>query len=138
MPNIDYQNGLIYKIVSKDKSKKECYVGSTTNFDQRQRCHKTRSKTRNQKVYQYIRDNGGWDRFRMVLIEEYPCDTRKELRDREREFVEDMGSLNQVIPGRTARERGKPQYKEYKKEWYQANKERLNQKQRERRQANKA
>ena len=131
--NINYRNGLIYKIISKEKEKTDCYVGSTTNLKQRKSCHKTRSLHSKQSLYEHIRNNGGWDNFRIILVEKYPCGTKKELQERERYWIEKQGNLNEVIPGRTLKERGTPQYKEYQKEWFQANKWRLSQKQYERR-----
>lgn len=89
MDDIDYGKGLIYKIMPKDRNKNECYIGSTINFEQRKQCHKTRSPTYDSKLYNYIRKNGGWDNFEMVLIENYPCKSRKELRARERFFIEE-------------------------------------------------
>jgi len=38
---IDYSKGLIYKLVCRDVTVKDAYVGSTTNFDQRKGGHKT-------------------------------------------------------------------------------------------------
>ena len=37
---LDYQNTIIYKIVSKDLNIKECYVGHTINFSRRKSVHR--------------------------------------------------------------------------------------------------
>jgi hypothetical protein len=58
----------IYKIYCRDIEIKECYVGSTEEYDKRCRGHKTHCNNTNDgsynlKVYKYIRANGGWDNF---------------------------------------------------------------------------
>ena len=58
----------IYKIYCLDSEIKECYVGSTEDYDRRcgnhiSRCNNTNDKDHNLKVYKYIRANGGWDNF---------------------------------------------------------------------------
>tara|TARA_R110000868_G_scaffold150109_1_gene373047 strand:+ start:919 stop:1437 length:519 start_codon:yes stop_codon:yes gene_type:complete len=93
--------------VSNDVEIKECYVGSTTNFRTRKNNHKTccnndKGKTYNYNVYQFIRSNGGWDSFSMVMVEEFKHDTKLQLRSRERHFIESLrATLNKTIPNRT-------------------------------------
>lgn len=72
---IDYSKTVMYKIVCKDLSVKDCYVGSTTGFTIRKTQHKWSSKNNKKmlKVYICIRDNGMWDNWEMILIEKYPC-----------------------------------------------------------------
>ena len=130
------KTGIIYKLVSTDINIKECYVGSTTNFIRRKHGHKSRCNNDNNKqhynlyVYQYIRDNGGWDSFSMIQIEEYKFNTRNELNARERYWIETLrATLNKVIPTRL-----RPEYnqhiqnkmKEYSKEYREKNKTQLN------------
>jgi len=61
----------IYKIVCDDLPD-FIYVGSTKAFRQRKREHKSRVNKDNQILYTTIKENGGWDKWRMVCIEE--CD----------------------------------------------------------------
>jgi hypothetical protein len=132
---INYQNALIYKFVCKDLDVKECYVGSTTDFRKRKSGHKTdcnnvKSKRYYLNVYQFIRDNNGWDNWDMVLIEKYPCDDRLELHQRERYWFEELNaSLNKNIPSRSQ--------KEASKEWYEDNKEKIKIQKKEYRESNK-
>ena len=112
MPNfpIDFQNSVIYKIVPKDKSVKDCYVGSTINFEKRKQSHKNCHNNENSVTYNYpvskaIREKGGWDNWSMIILEKYPCECRFELETRERYYIEKMkANLNQVIPTRTMKE----------------------------------
>ena len=86
---VDYSKTVIYKIVSKDLNIKDVYIGHTTDFTKRKcnhkiNCNHKMGKAYNHKVYQFIRDNGGWDRFEMIEIEKYPCNDGNEARARER------------------------------------------------------
>ena len=68
---------VVYKIVS-ESLPEFVYVGSTMAFAKRKCQHKTsvkniNSKLYNIKLYETIRDNGGWENWRMVVIHE--CET---------------------------------------------------------------
>ena len=120
---IDYSKGLIYKFVCNDLECKDIYVGSTTNFTKRKNVHKydcnnEKAKGYNYKVYQIIRENGGWDNWSMIEIEKYPCNDGNELRARERMKYEELkGNMNIRIPNRSQ--------KECNEEYYKNNKEKL-------------
>src|SRR5689334_2203167 len=108
--DIDYSKALIYKLVCNDLEIKECYVGSTTDFTNRKWDHKTRCTNENghgynYRVYQFIRNNGGFDNWTMVQVESYPCETVLELRARERHWIEQLqATLNCKIPTHTKQE----------------------------------
>lgn len=79
----DYSKSLIYKIEHLDNPEL-VYVGSTVNIIKRRNHHKSdynneKSKRHNLKIYRMMRENGGWECFKMVVIKEYPCNTRIEL-----------------------------------------------------------
>jgi group I intron endonuclease len=89
----DYSNSVVYAIVCKNSNIQDCYVGSTSNFEQRKRDHKkdcnnSNRKSYNLKVYKFIRDNGGFDNFKFEIIEELSCENKQELLERERYYVE--------------------------------------------------
>tara|TARA_R110000823_G_C15690367_1_gene475301 strand:- start:9 stop:602 length:594 start_codon:yes stop_codon:yes gene_type:complete len=130
MPN--YQNGLIYKLCCKDANITDIYVGSTTNFKQRKKHHKSdcnteKSNSSNRPVYKFIRENGRFENWDMVLVEYYKCETKLELEKREREIIENLKpTLNKTIPTRTSkewREDNKEKVEQYKKEYNKKNKE---------------
>ena len=84
---IDYSNTHIYKLVCKDLSITECYVGHTTDFKSRRSKHKTQadsvdqnSKTYTIPVYKCIRENGGFVNFDMILISTHTFDNSLEAR----------------------------------------------------------
>jgi hypothetical protein len=106
---VDYSKTVIYKIVCNDLTIIELYVGTTTNFIKRKNQHKTacngKYKQSEFKVYKTIRDNGGWDNWSMIQIEEYPCANGNEARARERHFYEQLNAtLNMQKPALTEEE----------------------------------
>ena len=134
-----YQNSIIYKLCHQnDLDNENIYVGSTTNFRSRKNKHKTtcnneKDKKHNSFVYQFIRDNGGWNEWQMIPIEVFPCNDKNELEIRERHHIELLKSnLNKTIPTRTLKEYYQDN-KERIKEYKEANKEQI----KEYREANK-
>jgi hypothetical protein len=111
-PNMTYQcKTLIHKIVCNNLDVLDCYVGSTTDFKSRKCAHKSSCNNQfsagyNTKLYTFIRENGGWDNFTMVLIEEYLYNGSKlEARSRERFWFENLNSgLNTNYPQRSKSE----------------------------------
>ena len=106
MPRLptDFSKSIIYKIVCNDLTIKECYYGSTTDFIKRKSAHKCccnnpKSKDYNTNKYQFIRENGGWGNWKMILIKEYPCDNKRQLEAEERKCMEeDNYRLNAIRP----------------------------------------
>tara|TARA_B110000259_G_scaffold131401_1_gene148254 strand:- start:7048 stop:7680 length:633 start_codon:yes stop_codon:yes gene_type:complete len=88
-------NYIIYKLCCDDCD--EIYVGSTKAYRERKRTHKSRSKNEaspsyNDKIYKTIREFGGWDNWRMIVIEE--CDetitNKRQVEKREEEFRKEL------------------------------------------------
>lgn len=96
---IDFSKTIIYHFVCKDATITNSYVGSTTNFTNRKRqhkhsCIKENNAHHNQKKYQMMRDNGGWDNWEMVPLEEFPCENNIQARIREQYW---MNQLNPTM-----------------------------------------
>jgi hypothetical protein len=109
---MDYSKCVIYKIVCNDESVLECYVGHTTSFKDRKRQHKKNCKSNHLKLYQMIRENGGWDNFTMTPICEFPCENLIQACIKEEEYrVELQSQLNMRKAYQSEENR-----KEYKKE----------------------
>ena len=127
---INYNKGMIYKLVCNDLNIKECYVGSTTNFIKRKYKHKSdcnneKSKDYNFNRYNFIRNNGGWENWSMVLVENFNCESKRELEQRERFWFEKLKStLNSHKPYITEEE-NKEYHEEYHKEYRDNNKEQI-------------
>ena len=115
--NVDYSKTVIYKIVCNDLNVKDIYIGSTTDYTRRKSQHKNNSanvneKKYNLKVYQFIRNNEGWDNWSMFEIEKYPCNDKREAELRERYYYELLNAnLNVRNPSRSQKE-----YKEINKD----------------------
>jgi len=101
---IDYSNTIIYKITCKDPTICDVYVGHTTNFIQRKYCHKqscTNISSTNYKckLYEVIRNNGGWDNWKMEIINFFNCADHYEARQKEQlYFIELKATLNSIEP----------------------------------------
>lgn len=101
---IDYVKTIIYKICCNDETIKECYVGHTTNFKQRKIEHKyaccnENSKSYNCKVYSFIRGNGGFDNWKFIEIEKFPCNSKEEAHMRENYWFFNLkATLNTIAP----------------------------------------
>ena len=104
MPKIvtDYSNTIIYKITCKDQEIKDVYVGHTTDFVRRKNAHKQCSnnpKSSNCKLYNTIREKGGWDSWNMEIINFFKCKNHYEARQKEQEyFVSLNANLNSIEP----------------------------------------
>jgi len=102
---INFENTQIYRFVCNDVNITNTYVGSTTNWINRKTGHKSNCNTPNDKhhlnVYQIIRENGGWDNWNMILVEDYPCKGKREAEQREQywkeKYNDDMGSIRAFI-----------------------------------------
>jgi len=132
---IDFSKTIIYKIVHKeDPDNHDSYTGHTTEFAKRKNCHKRRcenpaDKMHHLKIYQYIRENGGWDNFIMLEIEKYPCNDGNEARARENYWYNELKSkLNIKVPSRTPKQYcqdNRDKISERKKKYRQDNHEKL-------------
>ena len=127
----DYSKALIYKISCRDPSITDCYVGSTTNLIQRRNGHKnaccnSKDLKHHVPVYQFIRDNGGWDNWQVVPVELYPCASRPELDIRENYWLNELGAtLNKNTPAAHTLAGGAI---EYQKQYYAANADEIKEK----------
>ena len=104
----------IYKISCRDIKIKECYIGSTEDFTERCRTHKTRCNNTNDpkhnyKVYKFIRANLGMDNF--IIEEIIDCDLENRYDCELYYFKLFKATLNTIYPKRS------------KKEWYIDNRE---------------
>jgi hypothetical protein len=118
----NYANGKIYKIVCNETG--EQYIGSTTQTLGRRLsvhiCYAKKNGTRQCRSKDII-DRGKYD---IVLIEDYPCDTREQLLSRERHFIETLPCVNKIVPTRTQAEyyqTHRSQLREASKKYYAEN-----------------
>jgi hypothetical protein len=164
---MDYSNCCIYKI-EHIENENLVYVGHTTNFNKRKAQHKSDCINENRKafhikLYQMIRENGGFEMFKMIEVEKYPCNDKREALRREDEVMKelkaDMNTYRAFLTQEEKKESHKEYYeenkrkiekyekeysikhkdeiKEYKKEWYETNKEKVKKKMNEKYDNNK-
>jgi hypothetical protein len=117
---IDYSKTLMYKLVCNDLNVPYNYVGHTTSFKDRKKKHKSncyneKNKSHNLKVYKTIRENGGWDNWTMMSIENFPCNDVNEATKRERYWYEELNAdLNMRNPNRNITDSSKNYYETHK------------------------
>jgi hypothetical protein len=128
----DYSKSKIYKLTSSNSN--EIYIGSTTlNLSKRKAHHISDYKgfLLNKKPYitscKIIKLGGDID---ICLLEEYPCDNKEQLHQRERYHIENNICVNKSIPSRPLneyqklyRELNKQKRREYQKLYRELNKQ---------------
>ena len=122
--NVDYSKTVIYKIVCNDENIDYLYIGSTTDFTKRKNNHKSNcfndtKKEYTQKKYIEMRNNGGWENFRMIEVEKFPCNDKREAEKREEEVrLELKANMNirRCYLSEEERKQQKADYREINKE----------------------
>ena len=100
----DYSKCCVYKLCCKDPTVESIYIGSTTHVNKRKCDHKKRCLNPNDKEYnsykyQFIRDNGGWDNWQLIVLEQFSCESKMQKEKKERSYVETLKpTLNTNIP----------------------------------------
>ena len=136
---------VIYKICSDECG--EFYIGSTRNMVQRRRNHKSscnvlNNSAYNTKKYQNIRDNGGWENWRMVPLELMENSTKFEAECREEVVRTELnakmntnrascGGITREEYDRLYREEHKEQKNKYDKLYREEHREQINTQKRE-------
>ena len=105
----------IYKIYKEGDD--NFYIGSTNDFKRRKINHRKNCKIRNYKLYNYINENGGWDNFKMEVLEY--C---LEYQEREVELIKQLQpSLNTRLYNCNEKE----YQKKYRKKYHEENKDKV-------------
>ena len=132
----DYSKGKIYKIVSDNIE--GTYYGSTADtlwsrFGKHNSKFRAWKKGSKEYYTSYKLIEAG--NAKIFLVENYPCNSKIELKARERFYIENNDCVNKCIPNRTLKEYyqdNKEKFKEYRqtnkekiKEYRQTNKEKM-------------
>jgi hypothetical protein len=96
MPETDYNKTVIYKIINYEYPDL-IYIGSTTNFRIRKNQHKNRTTNPNNekyhlKLYENIRNYGGWDSWKMIVICEFPCENKRQAEKEEDKYMMELNA----------------------------------------------
>jgi len=122
---VNYQNGKIYKII--DNTNDNIYIGSTCEKLCRRlqkhkasyRCFlKPNIKQGYMRSFDILKNND----YKIILIEDYPCENKEQLLSREQYYIDNLNCINHNNPVRNA--------KEYLKKYSEANREHLLEKKR--------
>jgi len=118
----DYQNGKIYKLVNDEND--DVYYGSTTQpLSKRIYDHKNlyNSFLKNISKFNTSFNIVKYPSCKIILVENFPCNSKYELEARERYYIENFKCVNKNIPTRTDKQRREDQ-KELIKQYYIDNK----------------
>ena len=138
---IDYSKTQIYKWVCNDSSVLCEYVGHTTNWDKRkashkERCNDKKNKKYHLKLYETMRANGGFNNWKMILIEDFTCTGKREAEQREQYHINLLVEKINTIRAFQTEEQKNEQKKEILKEYRQQNKYKIKEQKKEYRQQN--
>ena len=147
MEAIKEKEYIMYKIIC-NTDDNLIYIGSTTNFkcrknQHKESCNNLKSEKYNYKIYENIRNNGGWENWNMQAIEIYNTDNKIKARIRETKLMEDYKSNLNMRKSYISQEEKKEYKIEYdknknkdyylikSKEYYNNNKEEINKRRKE-------
>ena len=136
------RNYTFYKFICLNDDINSCYVGSTGNFKKRKADHKLACNNENHgsynyKIYQTIRENGGWSNWKMIEIGETENITKRDAEQIEEEYRKELKADMNMCRSFTTPEERKEQVKGYNKEYRENNKEHSKEYQKEYRENNK-
>ena len=98
----DYQNGKIYKLVNDEND--DIYYGSTTQIlPKRLGDHKNKYKRHSNGKSGYVTSFNilKYPSCKIILVENFPCNSKYELEARERYYIEKYKCVNKVKPAMT-------------------------------------
>ena len=92
---INLINSCIYQIYSVDPQISDCYIGNTTSLVKRKCYHKkeTNRGIKQDVLYRFIRQNGGWDNFRMAKVLDCPSTCKDQVLEAE-SYIINSGDYN--------------------------------------------
>lgn len=98
---------IFYKFVCENPEIKSTYVGQTSNFMERKRHHKYNCnnelhRDHNYKIYKTIRENGGWDNWKMIEIDRQICLDKSHACKIEQKYIEELqANMNLIYASRS-------------------------------------
>jgi len=141
MPRIasDYSKTTIYAIVCNNPEITDCYVGSTCCLYSRNANHKSdydNPQKNHKRVYQYIKDNGGYENWSVKELESGSFNKQRETEEREMYWCNQLNAtLNSRSPIADLKKKKQRQQKYYEekkdeiklkqKEYYLKNRQKI-------------
>jgi len=133
---VKYENGKIYKII--DNTNGDIYVGSTcnklsrriTNHRASYNCYLNPNiKQGYMRSFDILKNND----YKIILIEEYPCENKEQLLLREQYWIDKLDCINYNNPihnqkkyNREYRKKNREQYNENSRRWTRNNRDKKN------------
>ena len=115
---VDYSQAKIYKITNDVNN--DIWIGSTCDtLVKKFSVHKAdaiRNLRKDCIIHNLIREHG-FDRFRIQLIEEFPCDDVYQLRQRQGHHIRELNAINKYADDKDYREKNKEHIRERLKEY---------------------
>jgi len=129
---IDYSKTFIYKLCCNDINIKDIYVGHSTDFksrnqDHKKCCNNSNSKKYNAYKYQFIREHGGYENWKMIKLYDFPCKSKREAEAEEDKTMRELNATLNKQRAYLTEEEKKKIHKKNSKEYRENNKEYFNQ-----------
>ena len=125
----------VYCIFCKDTDVQEVYVGSTDDLNIRierhkHRCNNKNDKEYNKRLYQFIRENGGFDNWKFIWLEMFKTDDTIFLKQLEQIWIDSFPKelLLNCRRAYITEEEKKEYNQENSKKYYKENKDIINEK----------
>ena len=96
----NYSNTKIYLIYCNDNNVLDIYIGYSTDIKDRMNvhrrcCNNPANKSYSTRMYNFIRNNGGWNNWSYRIIEEPRCYSKREAEENEEFWIKQFNpSLN--------------------------------------------
>ena len=117
---VDYSKAKIYKITNDFNT--DIWIGSTCDtLVKKFSVHKAEAIRNLRKdciIHNLIRENG-FDRFRIQLIEDFPCEDLYQLRQRQGYYIRELKAINKYADDKDYYEQNKINISQYYKEYSQ-------------------
>ena len=117
---VDYSQAKVYKITNDFNN--DVWIGATCDsLVKKFSVHKADANRKFRKdclIEKLIRENG-FDRFRIQLIEDYPCEDLYQLRQRQGYYIRELKAINKYADGKDYYEKNKEHVNECYKEYIQ-------------------
>lgn len=132
---VNYSHAVIYRLINKETGE-NLYIGSTTNYNKRMSNHKFNCNNPNAAyynvpIYKHIRELGGWEFVRHVMIEEFTtCQNKLQLIRREQELIDAQNATQNSVRAYRTEEQKKQQDCVKSKKYHDANKEKIKERKR--------
>jgi len=112
----------IYALSNAD-CENDIYVGSSKNIKKRMwhhksNCNNVNGEKYNRKVYSFIRNNGGWQKWRYHIIEQFDVYDKIKLKEREDYWIVELKSTLNSYRADRNNKKYKQEHKEEIKKWY--------------------